>query len=93
MLCGVGRYSEADHNAANGHTIAKLIAQRHRVLNVDLVPLDHPRVDNRIADLTDAEQVFDVMANYTGFDELDPGTGVPRFEAEHRPIYPVEPLR
>ena len=66
---------------AGRHAIAHLIDQGHRVLNVDLVPLDHPGVDNRIADLTDAGQVFDVMASYAGFDELDPGTGVPRFDA------------
>jgi nucleoside-diphosphate-sugar epimerase len=38
-------------------------------------------VDNRIADITDAGQVFDVMASYAGFDELEPGTGVPKFDA------------
>lgn len=66
---------------AGRHAIAHLVDQGHRVLNVDLVPLDHPGVDNRITDLTDAGQVFDVMASYAGFDELDLGTGVPRFDA------------
>ncbi len=66
---------------AGRHAVPYLLDQGHRVLNLDLVPLDHPGVDNRIADITDAGQVFDVMASYAGFDELEPGTGVPRFDA------------
>jgi nucleoside-diphosphate-sugar epimerase len=66
---------------AGRHAIAHLIDQGHRVLNLDLLPLDHPKLDNRIADITDAGQVFDVMASYAGFDELEPGTGVPEFDA------------
>jgi nucleoside-diphosphate-sugar epimerase len=66
---------------AGRHAVAYLIDQGHRVLNLDLLPLDHPKVDNRIADITDAGQVFDVLASYAGFDELEPGTGVPKFDA------------
>ena len=64
---------------AGRHAIAYLEAQGHRVLNLDLVPLEG--VPNRIADITDAGQVFDVMASYAGYDELEPGTGVPKFDA------------
>jgi len=66
---------------AGRHAIAYLLEKGHRVLNLDLTPLDLPGVDNRIADITDAGQMFDVMHSYAGFDELDPGTGVPRFDA------------
>jgi len=66
---------------AGRHAVAYLLHRGHRVLNVDLVPLDIEGVDNRIADITDAGQMFDVMSSYAGFDELDPGTGVPRFDA------------
>jgi nucleoside-diphosphate-sugar epimerase len=66
---------------AGRHAIQYLMAQGHRVLNVDLMPLDLPGLDNRIADLTDAGQVFDIMASYAGYDELEPGTGVPKFDA------------
>lgn len=66
---------------AGRHAIPYLLDQGHRVLNLDLVPLDHPGVDNRIADITNAGEVFDVMASYAGFDELEPGTGVPGFDA------------
>lgn len=66
---------------AGRHAVEYLIAQGHRVLNVDKVALDLPGVENRIADITDAGQMFDVMASYAGFDELEPGTGVPKFDA------------
>jgi nucleoside-diphosphate-sugar epimerase len=51
------------------------------VLNVDLVPLEHPGVDNLRADITDSGQMFNAMTAYAGFDELEPGTGTPRFDA------------
>ena len=66
---------------AGRHAVAHLLAQGHRVLNVDKVPLDLPGVDNRIADITDAGHMHDVMQSYAGFDELKPGTGVPAFDA------------
>ena len=66
---------------AGRHVVSHLIDQGHRVVNVDKVPLDHPKVDNRIADITDAGQMFDVMAAWAGFDELEAGTGVPSFDA------------
>lgn len=66
---------------AGRHAAAFLRDAGHRVLNVDLVPLDLDGVETRIADITDAGQMFDVMSGYAGFDELDPGTGVPRFDA------------
>jgi nucleoside-diphosphate-sugar epimerase len=58
-----------------------LVDHGYRVVNVDLVPLDRPGVDNLSADVTDAGQVFGVMTGYAGIDELEPGTGVPRFDA------------
>lgn len=66
---------------AGRHAIAYLVEKGHRVLNLDLTPLNRPGVDDRIADITDAGQVFDVMASYAGYDELEPGTGVPRFDS------------
>ena len=58
-----------------------LMEQGHRVLNVDKVPLDLPGLDNLIADITDSGQMFNAMSSYAGFDELDPGTGIPKFDA------------
>jgi nucleoside-diphosphate-sugar epimerase len=66
---------------AGKHVIPYLLAKGHRVLNVDLVPLDHPGVDNLIADITDSGQMFNAMSAYAGFDELEAGTGVPAFDA------------
>ncbi len=66
---------------AGRHVVPYLIGKGHRVLNVDLVPLEAEGVDNRIADITDAGHMHDVMQSYAGFDELDPGTGVPAFDA------------
>lgn len=66
---------------AGRHAVAYLLDKGHQVLNVDRVPLDNPGVHNRIADITDAGQMFDVMASYANYDELEPGTGVPKFDA------------
>lgn len=66
---------------AGKHVIPYLIAQGHRVMNVDLVPLDHPGVDNLIADITDSGQMFNAMRSYAGLDELEYGNGTPEFDA------------
>ncbi|OYX23870.1 MAG: nucleoside-diphosphate-sugar epimerase [Algoriphagus sp. 32-45-6] len=66
---------------AGKHVIPYLIEQGHRVMNVDLTPLHHPGVDNLTADITDSGQMFNAMSMYAGFDEMEPGTGVPKFDA------------
>ncbi|RYF64243.1 MAG: NAD(P)-dependent oxidoreductase [Cytophagaceae bacterium] len=66
---------------AGKHAIAYLLDQGHRVMNVDLTPLDHPGVDNLIADITDSGQMFNAMSSYAGLDELEAGTGAPKFDA------------
>lgn len=66
---------------AGKHVIPYLLAQGHRVMNVDLVPLDHPDVDNLTADIADSGQIFNAMSSYAGLDELEAGTGVPKFDA------------
>ncbi len=66
---------------AGKHVIPYLLEQGHRVMNVDLKPLDHPGVDNLIADITDSGQMFNAMSSYAGLDELEAGNGVPKFDA------------
>lgn len=66
---------------AGKHVIPYLLDQGHRVMNVDLMPLNHPGVDNLIADITDSGQMFNAMSSYAGLDELDGENGVPRFDA------------
>lgn len=66
---------------AGRHVIPYLVDQGHHVVNVDLTPLDHPGVDNLTADIADSGQMFNVMSSYANFGELEPGTGVPTFDA------------
>lgn len=66
---------------AGRHVVPYLLDRGHRVVNVDLVPLDHTGVDNLTADITQSGEMFNVMTSYANFDELEPGTGVPAFDA------------
>ena len=66
---------------AGRHAIPYLLEQGHHVTNADLVKFDHPGVNNLRVELTDAGQVFNALSAYAGFDELEPGTGVPRYDA------------
>jgi nucleoside-diphosphate-sugar epimerase len=56
---------------AGRHAIAHLVEQGHDVTNIDLVPLGRPGVHDLRVDLTDAGQVFDAMAGYATFGDLD----------------------
>ncbi len=66
---------------AGKHVIPYLLDQGHQVMNVDLTPLDHPGVDNLIADITDSGQMFNAMSSYANLNELESGTGVKGFDA------------
>ena len=66
---------------AGRHVIPYLLERGHQVLNADLIPLDHPGVDNLTVDLTDSGQVFNAMTSLANIAELEPGTGVPKFDA------------
>ncbi|MEP0232594.1 NAD(P)-dependent oxidoreductase [Roseibium sp.] len=66
---------------AGRHVVPYLLEKGHRVVNVDLTPLDHPGVDNLTADITQSGEMFNVMTSYANFDELEPGHGVPAFDA------------
>lgn len=65
---------------AGRHAITYLQAQGHTVVNVDRVPsgLD---VSELLVDLCDAGQVIGAMSQYADFHELEPGTGVPKYDA------------
>ena len=65
---------------AGRHVIPYLLNQGYRVLNVDLLPLHHPGVDNLHADITDSGQMFNAMTSYAGLDELELGA-MPPFDA------------
>jgi nucleoside-diphosphate-sugar epimerase len=66
---------------AGRHVVPYLVDQGHHVVNVDLRPLDHPGVDNLIADITDSGQMFNVMTSYGSLGDLEAGTGVASFDA------------
>lgn len=66
---------------AGKHVIPELLVHGHTVLNVDLVPLDVPGVHNLKADLTDSGQVFNAFSQYANLEELEAGTGVPKWDA------------
>jgi nucleoside-diphosphate-sugar epimerase len=66
---------------AGKHAIKYLLDQGHRVMNVDRVPLNMDGVPDLIADITDSGQMFNAFSSYCGFEELEPGNGVPTFDA------------
>ncbi len=66
---------------AGRHVVPYLLGQGHRVVNVDLVPLDVDGVDNLKADITDSGQMFNALTQWAGFDEMIAGKGVPKFDA------------
>ncbi|XOV93050.1 MAG: NAD-dependent epimerase/dehydratase family protein [Bacteroidota bacterium] len=66
---------------AGKHVVPYLIDQGYSVLNVDLKTLNHPNVDNLIADITDSGQMFNAMSSYANFDEMETGSGTPNFDA------------
>ena len=66
---------------AGKHAVKYLLNKGHRILNLDLKPLELDGAFNRIADITDAGQVYDAMTSYAWFDELPLGQGMPKFDA------------
>ena len=52
---------------AGKHCIDYLRDQGHTILNVDLIDLGHDSVQTRLADITDAGQIFDVMSSYANY--------------------------
>lgn len=66
---------------AGKHVIAYLVDQGHHVLNVDLTPLDNPKVDTLFADITQSGQMFNALTSYSSWSDLDSGEGPPAFDA------------
>ena len=62
---------------AGRHVVPYLLDQGHKVLNVDLAPLNHPGVNTLTADLTDSGQVFNALSMHFGMDDFatTAGTG------------------
>lgn len=49
---------------AGRHVIPELVRRGHRILNLDLVPLNHPGVFDLKTDLTDLGQVFNAFSTH-----------------------------
>ena len=57
---------------AGRHVVKYLVDQGYEVLNLDLKPLDNPKVRTLITDITDSGQVFNALSSYMGLHEFDP---------------------
>ncbi len=66
---------------AGKHVVPYLVAQGHRVLNFDKVPLGHAGVHDLLGDITDAGQVYSAMRTHAGYDEMDQPGGAQLFDA------------
>jgi UDP-glucose 4-epimerase len=60
---------------AGRHVIPYLLNKGHKVVNLDLVPLDCPGVNTLLTDLTDSGQVFNALSMHFGFDGYETGKG------------------
>ncbi len=58
---------------AGRHVVAYLVAQGHRVLNFDRVPLGLAGVHDLTGDICDAGQVYSAMRTHAGGDEMEDG--------------------
>ncbi len=66
---------------AGRHVMPILRDAGHSLLNLDLAPIGLPGIPDLQVDLTDAGQVFNAMRAYGDFPDLEPGTGMPGFDA------------
>jgi nucleoside-diphosphate-sugar epimerase len=58
---------------AGKHVVPYLVAQGHRVMNFDRVPLGLPGVHDLVGDICDAGQVYSAMRTHAGYDEQEDG--------------------
>ncbi|EKG12386.1 NAD-dependent epimerase/dehydratase [Macrophomina phaseolina MS6] len=63
---------------AGRHVIPELLKRGHQVLNLDLVPLNHPDVFDLKTDLTDSGQVFNALTTHFNFAGYDDPSGPPK---------------
>jgi len=57
---------------AGRHVVQHLVEHGYQVLNLDMKPLDNPKVRTLITDITDSGQVFNALSSYMGLHEFDP---------------------
>ena len=55
---------------AGKYSINYLINSGHKVLNIDLKPLDIEGINNLIVDITDSGQVFNSLTSYLNINDI-----------------------
>ena len=58
---------------AGKYAVAHLVERGHKVLNIDLKPLDQPGVHTLITDLTDGGQALNALTTHFGYDGYNNG--------------------
>lgn len=66
---------------AGRHVLPWLVNKGYEVLNLDLVPLDRPGINNLNVDITDSGQVFNALSMHTNFGDLETPGGPKPFDA------------
>lgn len=66
---------------AGRHVVQDLVEHGYNVLNLDLKPLDNPKVRTLITDITDAGQVFNALTATLEVHEFAPSLRAPRIDA------------
>ena len=66
---------------AGRHVVEYLVEKGYNVLNLDLKPLDHPKVRTLITDITDSGQVFNALTSTLEKHEFAPSLRAPKIDA------------
>ena len=70
------------------HAINYLINSGHKILNIDLKPLEIEGINNLIVDITDLGQVFNSLTSYLNINELKDSPNENKFDAVvHFPLF------
>ena len=66
---------------AGKHVVQYLVEHGYNVLNLDLKPLDNPRVRTLITDITDSGQIFNALTSTFEVHEFAPSLRAPKIDA------------
>ena len=66
---------------AGKHVVSYLVEQGYNVLNLDMKPLDHPKVRTLITDITDSGQVFNALTSPVAVHEFSPSLRPAKIDA------------
>jgi nucleoside-diphosphate-sugar epimerase len=66
---------------AGKHVVNYLVEQGYEILNLDLKPLDNPKVRTLVTDITDSGQVFNALTSTLEVHEFAPSLRAPKIDA------------